>query len=54
MSTFKCAHKCKLSKYSTIYKNQEDGLPEWVASASDFKEFEFGPVQFSVGCMGMT
>ena len=34
-------------------KNQEDQLPEWEVSACYFKEFNFGPVQFSVVFMGI-
>lgn len=34
-----------------LYKNPEDELPEWVASAGNFKNFELGPVQFNTDFM---
>lgn len=35
-----------------LYKNLEEELPEWVASAGYFKNFELGPVQFGADFMG--
>lgn len=36
-----------------LYMNQRDVVPKWVVKGGYIKDFNFGPVQFSVNFMGI-